>query len=536
MKKYNFLLILSALILIACARVGSPEGGARDITPPVFLKANIDTTRVNVPTTLRELRLDFDEYISLKNINQHLIISPPIKKIKKILPSNLANKYILIRWDEDLEENTTYNFNFGNAIVDNNEGNVLPYFNFAFSTGSEIDNLYISGEVKDATLLPKQNSKKNIVVGLYRDSADFKQKPYYITKTDDDGYFELNYLSEGQYTLIAFEDENENSVYDAGKEKVGFLTDKINLTQNISGKNLEVYPSQKPIKYLETKNTAGGMLMLFEGNPEKVEIIPISEELQNYKVSHTPKSDSVKIWFSKEGNSLKENGSTPIKLSYHTESKADTINTFIKLNEKEDLTLSNQKGYTLPPKKDFVISANMDLANINPNQWKLTSDSIEQNFEAKISAKKPNEIIIYSDFLEGKKYSLNLLKHSVNSDFYQNEKTYIFNFEIDKSENYGSLVLRLQNAPKSYFWVQLLNQNGDVKYSQYTQNEEIRFTEIAPATYYARIIVDNNNNEFWDTADFAENIQPEPIFTFEKPLNIRKLWEIVEDWELMIND
>lgn len=532
MKKLFFLFGLA--ILGACARLGSPEGGAKDLTPPIFLRANIDSTRINVPTSLRELRLDFDEYVNLKNISQNLIISPPIKKIKKFLPSNLANKYILIRWDEDLEENTTYNFNFGNAIVDNNEGNVLPYFNFAFSTGSEIDNLYISGEVRDALALPKQNLKKSVVVGLYRDSADFRQKPHYITKADDDGYFELNYLSEGQYTLIAFEDENENSVYDAGKEKVGFLTEKINLTQNISGKNIEIYPSQKTPKYLETKNIAGGVLMLFEGNPEKVEVKSISEELQNYKVSHTPKSDSVKVWFSKDGNSLKENTSTQIKLSYHTENKADTISSFIKLNEKEDLTLANQKGYTLPPKKEFVISANMDLANINPNQWKLTSDSIEQNFEAKISAKKPSEIIINADFLEGKKYSLNIPNHSVSSDFYQNEKTYIFNFEMDKAENYGSLVLRLKNAPKSYFWVQLINQNGDVKYSQYTQSEEVKFTEIIPATYYARIIVDSNGNEFWDKANFAENIQPEPVFTLEKPLNIRKLWEIVEDF--LIND
>lgn len=532
MKKYNFLLILVALILVACARVGNPEGGAKDLTPPTFLRANIDTTRINVPTSLRELRLDFDEYVNLKNISQNLIISPPIKKIKKILPSNLANKYILIRWDENLEENTTYNFNFGNAIVDNNEGNVLPYFNFAFSTGSEIDNLYISGEVKDALALPKQNLKKSVVVGLYRDEADFRQKPQYITKADEDGYFELNYLSKGQYTIIAFEDENENSVYDAGKEKVGFLTEKINLTQSISGKNITIYPSQKPIKYVETKNTTGGMLMIFEGNPEKIEVKSISEELQNYKVSHTPKSDSVMIWVAHNGNALKKETSTPIKLSYITENKQDTISTFFKLNDNENLTLANQKGHSLPPKKEFVISANMDLRQIDTQSWKLTSGNIPQNFEAKISAKKPNEIKIFADFISGKNYALTVPKQSVSSDFYQNDKTYIFNFEIDTPENYGSLVLRLNNTPKTHFWVQLLNQNGDIRYNQYTQNQEIKFTEIVPATYYARIIVDSNENEFWDKANFTENIHAEPVFTFEKPLSIRKLWEIVEDWNL----
>ena len=94
-----------------------------------------------------------------------------------------------------------YNFNFGNAIVDNNEGNVLPYFNFAFSTGKELDNLYISGTITDALLIPGKTSKHGIVVGLYVDSADFKQKPNYIAKADEDGYFELNYLSKGKYNI-----------------------------------------------------------------------------------------------------------------------------------------------------------------------------------------------------------------------------------------------------------------------------------------------------------------------------------------------
>lgn len=531
MKKHLFFFGLFT-ILVACARVGSPDGGAKDIAPPVFLKANMDTTRVNVSTQLRELRLDFDEYITLKNISENLIISPPIRSIKKILPSNLANKYILIQWNEDLQENTTYNFNFGNAITDNNEGNVLPYFNFAFSTGKTLDNLYISGEVKDALSPPNKNSKNSVVVGLYRDSADLRQKPYYITKADEDGYFELNYLNEGQYQLIAFEDENANAMYDAGKEKVGFLQEKLNLTQNISGQKIKIYPSQKPVKYVETKNVAGGMLMIFEGNPQKVEVNAIGEELHHYRVSHTPKSDSVRIWVAKEGNTLKKETATPIKLSYQADEKQDTISTFFRLNEKEELSLSNQKGNILSPKRDFVITANMDLKEINPQHWTLKTDSVAQNFEAKISAKNANELLISADFKAGKNYSLHIPKQSVETDFYQNEKAYIFNFEIDKAENYGSLVLRLKNKPQSYYWVELMDAESVVKHRQYTDAAEVRFDMLTPETYYARILLDSNGNQSWDKADFYQNTPAEPAFVLEKPLVVRKLWEIVEDWEL----
>ena len=143
MKNIVFLFILS-LLVTSCARVGSPVGGPKDTIPPQVIGSNIDSSRVKVPRNINELRIDFNEYITLKEINKNLIISPPLKRIKKILPSGMANKYLLIKWEDTLQANTTYNFNFGNSIVDNNEGNPLQYYNFAFSTGDKIDDLYIS--------------------------------------------------------------------------------------------------------------------------------------------------------------------------------------------------------------------------------------------------------------------------------------------------------------------------------------------------------------------------------------------------------
>jgi hypothetical protein len=85
-----------------------------------------------MPRDIKQLRIDFDEYITLKDINKNLNISPPIKNITRIVPSNIANKFILIQWKDTLQANTTYNFNFGNSIADNNEANILRYYNFVF--------------------------------------------------------------------------------------------------------------------------------------------------------------------------------------------------------------------------------------------------------------------------------------------------------------------------------------------------------------------------------------------------------------------
>ena len=534
MKKLCFLFLLS-LILFSCARVGSPVGGEKDSIPPRVVGSNIDSSRVNVPRDIKELRIDFDEYITLKEINKHLIISPPLRKMTKIIPSGMANKYLLIKWEDTLQPNTTYNFNFGNAIADNNEGNVLQYYNFAFSTGDKIDDLYISGELKSLLKDKDSNSSEsNMVVGLYqdKDSMDYRQKPYYITKADPDGYFELNYLSPGTYRILAFEDSNSNSVYDAGKEKVGFLKERIVLDKNISGLKLNLYPSRKAQKYVEMKETPGGILMTFEGNPQEVKVLSLNEKLQDYKVTHAPKSDSVNIWFDAKKLNVGIETSENLKFSYDDGVKQDTVSVFYRLNTKNEMALSNSKGNILPPNQDFVISSNYFIDRIQPEKWTLVSDSIQQEFTAQISEKNPFEIRIQSQFKEGKKYSLTVPKETVSSFYETIQKSYRFDFESDKTENYGTLVLTLENAPEQIFWLQLLSENGNVSYSKYGKEANVTFRSVTPGKYQLRILVDSNENGIWDSADFLSEEFAEDVYIFEKTVEIRPLWEIREKWNL----
>ena len=534
MKRCFFLIFIS-LLLASCARVGSPVGGTKDSIAPQITGSNIDSPRVNVPRDIRELRIDFNEYITLKDINKQLIISPPLKQITKILPSGMGNKYLLIKWADTLEENTTYNFNFGNAIVDNNEANALGYFNFAFSTGEKIDSLFISGELK--SLINEKGNKAeegSLVVGLYqqKDSMDYRQKPYYITKADPDGYFELNYLAPGNYRLLAFEDSNTNSVYDIGKEKVGFLKDQISLDKSISGLNINLYPSKKPLKYLEMKEVPGGVLMTFEGNPDVVKVLSLNEKLKDYKVTHSPKSDSAMIWFNAPAQNIGITSNENLKFSYDNGVKNDSVSLFYRYNEKNEMTIANNKGNSLAPQQDFVITSNFLVDKIQPEKWSLVSDSIKQEFTAEISEKNPFEIHIKSIFKEGKKYSLTIPKETVSSFYETINKPYRFDFESDKIENYGDLLVTLENEPKQKFWIQLLSESGVIAYSKYGLEKQITFKSLKPGQYNLRILVDENENGIWDFADFADTVFAEPLFIFEKKIEVRPLWEIRETWKL----
>ena len=534
MKKL-FLLFLFTLLLFSCARVGSPVGGDKDTIPPTVIGSNIDSSRVNVPINIRELRIDFDEYINLREINKQLIISPPLRKITKILPSGIPNKFLLIKWEDTLQANTTYNFNFGNAIVDNNEANPLQYYNFAFSTGEKIDDLFITGEVKDFFSNTKNQSEDSkVVIGLYqeKDSMDYRQKPYYITKADPDGYFELNYLSPGEYRILAFEDSNSNSVYDIGKEKVAFQKEKITLDKSISGLNLNLYPSRKPTKYVEMAEVPGGILMTFEGNPESVKVLSVTDKLQEYKVTQQPKSDSVYVWFDAKKQNLGITGSDNIKLSYDDGFKQDTVSVFYRYNVKNEMAISNAKGNLLPPNKDFIITSNYFVDKIDTQNWTLVSDSIRQDFTAEINADNPFEVRVKSDFKEGKKYSLTVQKESISSFYEMITKSYRFDFEADKIENYGSLLLTLENPPTQKFWLQFLSEGNNVVYSRYGTDNPLTFNSLKPGKYKLRILVDENENGVWDGADFAQSSFAEQVYLFDKLIEVRPLWEIRETWNL----
>ncbi len=533
MKKVIFLFL--SLLLFSCARVGSPVGGERDTLPPQVVSSNIDTSRVNVPRDIRELRIDFDEYITLKDINRQLIISPPLRKMTKIIPSGMANKYLLIKWDDTLQANTTYNFNFGNAIQDNNEGNPLRYYNFAFSTGEKIDELYISGELKD--LLAEETSvsaEKDLVVGLYaaKDTMDYRQKPYYITKADPDGYFELNYLSPGSYRILAFEDVNSNSVYDPGKENVAFFKEPVTLDKSISGLNLTLFPSRKPVKYVEMKESPGGILMTFEGNPQTVKVLSLNQKLQDYKVTHKAKSDSVHIWFDAQKHNVGISGSENLRFSYDDGTKQDSVSLFYRYNTRNELTITNTKGNLLPPENQLTISSNYIIDNIETDKWTLVSDSISQPFTARINENNPFEVKVESEFKEGKKYSLTVPRESLSSFYTSLPKSYRFDFEADKTENYGTLVITLENAPEQAFWFQLLNENNKIAYSTFGKGSSFTFKALKPGTYKARILVDNNENGIWDSADLLAEEFAEDVYVFDKSIEIRPLWEIRENWNL----
>lgn len=541
--KGNFGLIMCLFVLFSCARVGSPVGGAKDTIPPVFTGSNIDTTRTNIGRSIGELRLDFDEYVTLKDVSRNLTISPPIK-LKKVLPTMLGSKTVLVQWEGDLQENTTYNFNFGNAIADLNEGNILPYFTFAFSTGPQLDELFITGDIFDG-MKPKpterellEGSKNDFVVGLYKaeDSLDFRKKPYYIAKADEQGYFELNYLSPGQYRLVAFNDENQNSVVDPGKESVGFPEYAIDLDSSISSLPIELFPSSKPVRYVETKTIAGGVELIFEGNPEQIEITTDNSKVNDFKILHRKHSDTARVYFDADALGIGITQSENIKFKYVAEDKSGDASVFYRKIADENMTLSNVSGAVVRPSSKVLFESNFPVTSLQTQNWKLQQDStLNLEFNARILEGNPFKFEIVAPFEQNKKYTLSVPRQSVFSYYTNNDKAYEFNFTVDRKENYGTLVVQLANLPDKPFWMQLLDEKQAVVSSFKEPDTTFSFENISPGIYSLRILIDENENGFWDLANVNTLERAERVVVFPKKLEIRPLWENREYWDVQSN-
>ena len=224
LHKYICFLLIAAFCL-SCAQVGSPAGGPRDEDPPQVL----ESVPPNYSTSFeaKKIQITFDEYIVLDNVNQELVVSPPMEEKPEV---KLRKKTLIIEFEEDLKENTTYTFNFGNAIKDLHEGNKLQNFEYVFSTGEILDSMSVRGTLRFAETLEKP--KEPITIMLYsdlRDSVPLTEIPMYVGRSDDSGVFAVNNLRPDEYKIFALKDGNNNFLYDLPSEEIAFLDSSLSV-------------------------------------------------------------------------------------------------------------------------------------------------------------------------------------------------------------------------------------------------------------------------------------------------------------------
>ena len=216
------LMLLAAFLLGSCARMGQPDGGWYDETPPRIMGAAPADKGTNVKN--RKISIFFDEFIQIENATEKVVVSPPQLETPEIVASG---KRIKIELLDSLKPNTTYTIDFSDAITDNNEDNPLGNYTYSFSTGDAIDTLEVSGKVLQAKDL---EPVKGILVGLYSDLSDtaFTTKPMLrVSRTDGSGRFVIKGVAPGTYRVYALQDADGNYLFNQKSEMLAFSQEKI---------------------------------------------------------------------------------------------------------------------------------------------------------------------------------------------------------------------------------------------------------------------------------------------------------------------
>ena len=509
-------------MVIGCAKRGTITGGLKDTIAPKMVNSLPKNFSTNF--TGKEIKISFNEYIKLKEINKQLIISPPMKRQPEILPYN-ASKVITIKIKDTLLPNTTYSFNFGKSIADNNEGNPYQQFKYVFSTGSYIDSLNLGAKVKDA-IEKKVDNYVSIMLydanDKYNDSIIYKQVPRYITNTLDSlQLVKFENLKEGKYRLIALKDVNGNNKFDPKIEKIGFQKEFITIP-NDTIYELELFKEEPTFKVINASQASGSRFTIgYEGNPKDVKItLKKNSETIPFVVSQFPKKDSLQVWFKAvKGDSLS------IDVSKNKFQK--TFSLKVKEQKRDTLGFSSEQQGTISFRDNFAIKSNVPLTKWDATKMKLINkDSAEVKFTNEYDEQKQElKFVFNKEPLE--KYNLKVLPDALTDYYDRKNDSLSFDFSTNNLSDYGNLRIKLENVKRFPVIVELTDKDGKVIVSQYSEKETLlNFDLIDPAKYTIRVIYDDDKNKRWTPGSFLEQRQSEEVIYFPKEVDVRANWDV----------
>ncbi len=524
------LIYLPIFLLFSCAQFVPPTGGENDKIPPELIKSSPLNKSKNFNE--KNILLTFNEYLDITSLKQELLITPEPKSLYNV---KLKDKTIKITFDEKLDTNTTYTFNFRNGIKDLNEKNPTKNLKIVLSTGSKIDSLSLGGTITD---IQTKNPVLEAIVGLYstRDTISIlKRKPNYFTKTDSSGKYQFENIKNNKYIILAFTDKNQNLIYDAKTEAIGFLKDTITLDSNLVNINLEIYKAN----YSKNKIKRGI-------SRENSFVVQLDKEIINAKIIFQETKDSLDYTFNTNSVSFFKIKPMSKDTIYANLIVTDSLNTTDTLQQKIYFTPTNnnnkkkvlqnmiitsniKKGENLNSKIRYDIKFEYPITKFDTSKIIFKTDTLKiekpifefktsTNLQILINTKAKKQIELYFPSNTIKNY-----KGDTNSIFY------IKNYILLK-ENLG-LIAGITKDKKGIKIVQLLNaENNEIIYQQITK-DKYQFNDLIPGSYLIKLIYDDNENGIWDPGNITTSKQPEKISLRKEVIRVRANFEI-KDIEL----
>ncbi|MES3019471.1 MAG: Ig-like domain-containing domain [Bacteroidota bacterium] len=525
--KISLILLLAILLFSSCASVQSPTGGPRDSIPPKIVKETPKNLTRNFAA--QEIQIQFDEFIKLTNEFSEISISPALD----VLPEFKAKKQNLeIKFSQPLEANTTYTINFGKAITDVNESNILTNYTYVFATGNQIDSLSLSGNVTSSLTKEKLKDVTVFILPTSQDSLFGKKRASFFTTTDTAGNFSLRNLREDTYRIYALNEQGGGDrIYNGQNEEIGFLDKPILLNKNTDNIRLEVFKAvPKIFSVSDRKIESDGRILLTFNKPllkPTVTIIDPSaaEGTKTFEISNS--RDTALIWlpeltFDSIKVSVSDSG-TPVDTVLIRRNKRDTYNRSV-------LVTDNITGPKLRPKSDVVLRMSSPIASAQESNISLLEDSVAVKFQLSKQTASTRIYNLKYPWKLNKEYILRFNENAFTDIYGNKSKLYIKRFNLDTEDNYGNISIKVTvpDTVGSYI-VQWMDEKETVyRQDVITKNTTLNYLTYPTAKYRVRVIYDANKNGIWDTGNVFTTQQPEKTWTFDKVISLRPNWDLEE--------
>ena len=584
--KYIWLVPLF-LLCWSCAQQGSPSGGPLDEDPPVVLES--DPPNYSTRFDAKKVQITFDEFIVLENVNQQLIVSPPMEEKPEV---KLRKKTLIIEINDTLKSNTTYTFNFGDAIKDLHEGNKLQNFEYVFSTGDVLDSMSVRGTLKYAETLEVPDEPVSIM--LYtdlRDSVPLLDIPLYVGRSNDSGVFSVNNLRPDEYKVFALKDGNNNLLFDLPTEEIAFLdtslilnAEKVKLLLGdtlvttiiadsvsadssgvVSDSITDIGPDYRAI-YVDMMlfTEASEIQYLTDNNREdrrKLELVfalPLTDTFSYRSLQAEGESpprfledfsknrDSLTLWIMDSVHYNKDTiqlamdftildttelyvvRSDTLLFTYREpQSRSRRGQEEEKEEEKLEIRTIRNNG-NLDLNRDIGFLLDLPVRDLNDSLFSLffIPDSVEVPvpFEVKADSLNLYRATLSSTWESASQYRLLVLPGAISSIYPVSHDTLDLSFKTRDVEFYGQILLNLENINNQVV-VQLFTGRNLVEERIVEEDGVYAFPFLSPKEYSFKFIHDLNRNRKWDTGDYLEKRQPEPVELLPTTIEVRSNWD-----------
>ena len=585
---YYIFIIIAAAVMYSCANIGNPSGGPIDKTPPIFMRSNPTPNAVNVKD--RKIEIFFDEIVTLKDPSTKIIVSPAQTEMPRM--SALGRK-VTVELVDSLLPNTTYTIDFSNSIQDNNEGNAIDNFAFAFSTGSVIDSMRVSGYVLDSrTLEPMQS----VVVGLQSnlaDSAFHKEKLQRVSLTNDRGQFTIRNVSPGSYHIFALKDLDRDYKFGNPTEDIAFLDSIIVPSIGTREASDTVYNDLNEIDTIMRATRPAyfpnDILLSMFNEDRKSQYLANNLRVDSTRISLTfaaasdtlpslnivGRNDVPDQWYTLERSQTNDTLTYWIRPPHLV--SADTLmvaTTYLRTDTASNLswgtdtlkfTLQRQKAKKKKKNEETDSLEQIRFMELHPLangtqevyaplllqtgtpierysreafhlQRKLQNDTIFYPAEIKSIALRDStlnrrDLVLKVDWEPGAAYTLAVDSLAMTDIYGLQTKPLKVDFNVRKMEEYGNIVFNI-TAVRDSAIVELLDGTEKIVLRAPVKNHRAELLNLLPGKYYARLFIDRNGNGKYDTGNYDMHLQPEETVYYPGAINLKKNWDVEQTWDI----